>query len=134
MALTDQQIANIIFNETRSLSGEPIAAARKNIAHSIINAQAKSGKRPKTGPTVAHVPKQEGETYSACVAAVTAARDDRAQNIDPTSGATHFNFRKNNWKGDFYGPTLQTQVGPLNNSYPSADLPASNIYANTYGN
>jgi hypothetical protein len=133
MALTDDQIANIIFNETRSLSGEKIAEARQNVAHSIINAQAKSGKRPLTGPTVAHVPKQESDAYDACVAAVKAARDAIAKNIDPTSGATNFNFRKNNWKGDFYGLPIQTQVGPLDNSYPTADLPASNIYANTYG-
>ena len=133
MALTDDQIANIIFNETRSLSGEQSDEGRKNIAHSIINAQAKSGNRPKTSPTVAHVPKQEIKTYTACVAGVKAARDDRAKNIDPTRGATNFNFRKNSWRGDFYGLQIQTQVGPLNNSYPTADLPASNIYANTYG-
>lgn len=133
MPLTDDQVANIIFNETRSLSGEQIAEARKNIAHSIINAQSKAGTRPKTGPTVAHVPKQESETHTACVAAVTAARADRTKNLDPTNGATNFNFRKNNWKGDFYGLPIHTQIGPLDNSYPTADLPASNIYGNTYG-
>jgi hypothetical protein len=133
MALTDKQIANIIFNETRSLSGDNISTARKNIAHSLINAQQKSGKRPKTGPTVAHVPKQENEIYTACTDAVTAAREERTKNLDPTAGATNFNFRKNNWCGDFYGLKIKTQVGPLNNSYPTDDLPASNIYANTYG-
>ncbi len=133
MSLTDTQIANIIFNETRSLSGDTIQDARKNIAHSIINAQAQVGARPRTGPTVAHVPKQESAIYDDCVSAVTAARTDRAAKLDPTSGATNFNFRKNNWRGDFFGLPILTQVGPLNNSYPSADLPASNIYANTYG-
>ena len=132
MALTDQQIANIIFNETRSLSGDGIAEARKNIAHSIINAQASIGQRPQTGPTVAHVPKQEAEIYVACTEAVTIARAERAKNIDPTKGPTNFNFRKNNWQGDFYVLKIQTQVGPLDNSYPTADLPASNVYANTY--
>jgi|GEM_PF-3815274 len=133
MALTDKEIANIIFNETRSLSGEGIDEARKNIAHSIINAQESIGRRPKTGPTIAHVPDQESDTYSACAEAVTAAREERAKRLDPTGGATNFNFRKNNWRGDFYGLKLQTQVGPLDNSYPTTDLPASNIYANTYG-
>lgn len=133
MALTDAQIANIIFNETRSLSGENIAEARKNIAHSILNAQAAAGKRPKTGPTVAHVPDQESDIYSACVSATAAAREDRAKSADPTGGATNFNFRKNNSRADFYGLAIRTQVGPLDNSYPTADLPASNIYANTYG-
>jgi hypothetical protein len=133
MALTDDQMANIVFNETRSLSGEKIAEARKNVAHSIINAQAVVGTRPKTGPTVAHVPKQESDIYAACVTAVADAREDRKNKLDPTSGATNFNFRKNDWKGDFYGLPIKTQVGPLDNSYPTTDLPASNIYANTYG-
>lgn len=133
MAITDQEIANVVFNETRSLSGKDIAEARKNIAHSIINAQATTMRRPKTGPTVAHVPKQESGIHAACVAAVAAARDDRAKNIDPTTGATNFNFRKNNSRGDFFGLRIRTQVGPLDNSYPTADLPASNIHANTYG-
>ena len=132
MALTDQQVASIIFNETRSLSGDDIAQVRKSIAYSIINAQASTGCRPETGPTVAHVPKQETEIYTACTEAVTAAHAERAKGADPTRGATNFNFRKNNWRGDFYGLKIQTQVGPLDNSYPTADLPASNIYANTY--
>lgn len=134
MALTDTQIANIVFNETRSLSGDGISDARKNVAHSIINAQSGNGKRPKTGPIVVHVPKQENDIYEACKSAVDAARDDRKKNLDPTKGATNFNFRKNDWRGDFYGLKIHTQVGPLNNSYPTPDLPASNIYANTYGN
>jgi hypothetical protein len=133
MALTDKEIANVVFNETRSLSGENIEQARKNVAHSIINAQAASGARPKTGPTVAHVPKQESDVYDACTAAVAAAREDRSKKLDPTGGATNFNFRKNDWRGDFFGLKISTQIGPLDNSYPTADLPASNIYANTYG-
>lgn len=133
MALTDTQIANIVFNETRSLSGDQIADARKNVAHSIINAQARSGARPKTGPIVVHVPKQESGVYEACKDAVNAAREDRKKNLDTTSGATNFNFRKNDWRGDFFGLKIHTQVGPLTNSYPTPDLPASNIYANTYG-
>jgi hypothetical protein len=40
MALTDAPIANVVFNETRSLSGDGIVEARKNIVHSIINAKA----------------------------------------------------------------------------------------------
>ncbi len=133
MALTDQQMANIIFNETRSLSGEGIAEARKNIAHSIINALANSRSRPKTGPSTAHVPKQESAIMEACVAAVAAAKAERLQKLEPTQGATNFNFRKNNLRGEFYGLPIRTQIGPLNNSYPTDALPASNIYANTYG-
>lgn len=133
MALTDSEIANIIFNETRSLSGDGIDEARKFIAHSIINAQVSTGKRPKTGPTVAHVPPQENDVCTLCQTAVFVAREDRKSAVDPTNGATNFNFRKNNWQGDFYGFKIRTQKGPFANSYPSVDLPASNIYANTYG-
>lgn len=133
MSLTDEQIANIIFNETRSLSGEKIAEARKNIAHTILNALASSDRRPKTAPAEAHVPKQESDTYTHCIAAVAAARKEDANKIDPTHGATNFNFRKNDWRGDFYGLKIKTQLGPLKNSYPTDNLPASNIYANTYG-
>jgi hypothetical protein len=132
-ALTDQQMANIVFNETRSLSGDAISDARKNIAHTLINAQLKPGRRPETGPTVAHIPKQESDAYQACVAAVAAAREERKNQIDPTKGATNFNFRKNNSVGDFFGFHVRTQIGPLDNSYPTKALPAANIYANTYG-
>jgi hypothetical protein len=86
MSLTDEQIANIIFNETRSLSGEKIAEARKNIAHTILNALALSDKRPKTAPAEAHVPKQESETYQHCTAAVAAAKKEAVNKIDPTHG------------------------------------------------
>lgn len=134
MSLTDGQIANIVFNETRSLSGSGIQEARINIVHSIINALANVRQRPRTGPTVAHVPQQESAVYDDCVAAVTSARANRQANIDPTSGATNFNFRRNNLRGDFFGLAIKTQVGPLDNSYPTTALPATNIYANTYGN
>jgi hypothetical protein len=132
MALTDEQIANIIFNETRSLSGALIAEARTNVAHAIINGQKLKG-RPKSGPTKATVPDVEKQTYADCKVAIKTARANGAKSVDPTNGATNFNFRKNNWTGDFYALPIKTQVGPLNNSYPTTDLPATNIYANTYG-
>jgi hypothetical protein len=52
--------------------------------------------------------------------------------FDPTNGATHFNFRKNDRRGDFFGNRIKTQTDPFNNSFPSKDLPTSDIYANTY--
>jgi hypothetical protein len=131
VALTDEQIANIIFNETRSLSGDKIAEARLNIAHAIMNGE-KLSSRPATGPTSAQVPKVEEGAYGQCKSTVAQAKLNVSKGEDPTSGATHFNFRKNNWRGDFFGKKIQTQVGPLNNSYPTADLPKSGIYANTY--
>jgi hypothetical protein len=64
--------------------------------------------------------------------AVSIARQDQANGSDPTGGAVHFNFRPNNSTGPFQGHALKTQCGPLNNSFPTADLPATGIFANTY--
>jgi hypothetical protein len=131
MALTDTEIAAIIFNETRSLSGASISEARINIAHVVVNGE-KLSSRPITGPTTAKVPDVEKPIYESCVSAVSAMRLNVSAGTDPTNGATHFNFRKNDWRGDFFGKKIQTQIGPLNNSYPTDALPASGIYANTY--
>jgi hypothetical protein len=131
--LSDSQIANIIFNETRSLSGATIQRARTNIAHTIINADSAGGSRPRTAPAVASVPSTEAAVHARCVHAVQLARQEKLQGIDPTNGARNFNFRANASRADFYNLPLQTQVGPLNNSFPTRDLPASGIYANPYG-
>jgi len=83
-------------------------------------------------PTVDDVPTAEQPVYDACLTAVSAARAARKKGQDPTQGGKNFNFRKDNSTGPFQGHVLQTQVGPLDNSYPTDDLPASGIYANTY--
>lgn len=129
--LSDQQIANVIFNETRSLSGTDINTARINVAHAIINGL-QLARPPVAAPSSARVPDVEKAVYANCVQAVASARANILSGTDPTDGATHFNFRKNDWRGDFQGHAIKTQVGPLANSYPSKDLPASGIYANTY--
>lgn len=134
MPLTDAQIANVIFNETRSLDGPRIQEARINIAHAIANANTGTGRRPATAPTTAHVPPAEAAIYAQCMQAVSQMRQQRTSGIDPTNGATHFNFRRNASRAAFYSFPIQTQVGPLTNGYPTTDLPATNIYANTYGN
>ncbi len=129
--MTDEQIAAVIFNETRSLSGDNISSARTNIAHAIYNAE-QTGRRDKAAPTTAKVPAVEKLTYEACKTAVNEMRTNVRNKVDPTDGATNFNFRKNNWRGDFYKKKIKTQIGPLFNSYPTTDLPATGIYANTY--
>ena len=134
MPLTDAQIANVIFNETRSLSGADIQRARTNIAHTIINADNSSHARPRTGSTAASLPPAERATYAQCLQAVQSAREERSRGVDPTNGARNFNFRANQSRSRFFNLPLQTQVGPLNNTYPTRDLPATGIYANTYGN
>jgi hypothetical protein len=130
--MTNDEIAAVIFNETRSLSGENIFQARVNIAHAILNGES-SGKRDKAAPTTAKVPEVEKVVYDNCLSAVSTMRVNAENKIDPTDGATNFNFRKNTWEGDFYGKKIKTHLGPFNNSYPSKDLPATGIYANTYG-
>jgi hypothetical protein len=132
MALSDTEIQNIVFNETRSLSGAGIAAARTNIAHAVINGD-EHPPRPASAPaTVGPIPAPEQATYANCLGAVTAARAARRAGNDPTTGGKHFNFRANNNTGPFQGHALRTQVGPLDNSFPTADLPAHGIFANTY--
>ena len=131
MALVDSQIANIVFNETRSLSGAQITDARVNVAHAIMNANV-NGSMPVMASKMARVPRVELSAFSSCVAAVQTARNNVKEGTDPTSGATNFNFRKNASRADFFGLKLMTSVGPLDNSYQTEELPKSGIYANTY--
>ena len=135
-----KEVGNIIFNETRSLSGEGIQEARLNIAHAIFNADTKYGKNrsryAKTAPsTVGEIPKSEQAAYEASQLAAKSAYLQRTSNcdVDPTQGATNFNFRNSSSRKPFFGLKIRTQVGPLNNSYPTTHLNASGVYANTYG-
>jgi hypothetical protein len=130
--LSDEQITNIVFNETRSLSGPNIDEARINIAHAIINAASSKHKFPVMAPSTASPDSGEASIYNSCVAAISKARSNVMSRSDPTGGAQHFNFRKNKSNADFQGHKIKTSVGPLNNSYPTAELPKSGIYANTY--
>lgn len=132
MALTDTEIQNIVFNETRSLSGPTIAQARENIANAVINGDNHPPRPPSAPTTVGPIPPAEQNTYDSCLVAVTNARQDQAAGHDPTSGAIHFNFRPNNSRDPFQGHVLKTQCGPLDNSYPTDDLPATGVYSNTY--
>lgn len=131
--LTTTQIANIIFNETQSLSGPGIEQARINIALTLLNAESQGKARPMTAPDSATVPPVEKAIYADCLKAAQQAVADRKKGADPTKGATHFNFRSNSSPNPFFGFPLRTQMGPLRNSYPTPALPASGVYANTYG-
>lgn len=131
--LSNPQIANIIFNETRSFSGPNIADARRNIAHAIINGDNALGdNRLATARATANVPPNEASTYSACSDAVDSARAEREWG-DPINGAMHFNFRNTDSTNPFYNLLIQTHVGPLNNSYTGGGLNATGVWANTYG-
>ncbi len=129
--MTNEEIAAVVFNETRSLSGLNIEEARVDVAHAVYNGSLLPN-RPISGGTTARVPSQEQNIYNACLSAVLTMRANVSRNVDPTGGAPYFNFRKNDWRGNFFGKAIQTQVGPLNNSYPTTALPSAGIYANTY--
>ncbi|MDD5929805.1 MAG: hypothetical protein PUC37_08380 [Spirochaetales bacterium] len=87
--LTAKELAAILFNETRSLSGEKIKQARKEVAHSIINADKKWKEKrstyAKTAAKEAKVPEVESYIYEACLeAAIEAVKEDE-EGIDPTN-------------------------------------------------
>ena len=134
--ITVKQVGNIVFNETRSLSGPHIDQARYNVARVVINgavdATLHNRKRPQSAPLTATVPTTEMKTYDASQdAAALAASDYKDGKVDPTNGAKNFNFRSNDSKKDFQGHEIQTQIGPLDNSYPTNDL-GKTVYANSY--
>jgi RHS repeat-associated protein len=137
ITLSTTEIGNIIFNETRSLSGENIQTARENIAHAIINAEERWGENRNryagTAPTRVDARAQQADStqYESSQQAARSAVAIHATS-DPTNGAVFFNFRSNDSRSDFQNAEIQTQVGPLANSYPTSDVPATGIYANTY--
>jgi hypothetical protein len=132
--LSDRQVANIVFNETRSLSGEKIAQARLYVANAVMNGDRELGdKRPITASTDATVPSSERPAYEAAQGAVALARAQRSVGYDPTAGSVNFNLRPNASTGPFFGHQMTTQSGPLANSFPTKGLPSTGIYVNTYG-
>lgn len=135
--LSETEVANIIYNETRSLSGSGINEARYNTAQAIYNGdEARGDNRPLTAPTTppsGGIPSNEASTYQSCLNAAMRAQDDRMNGIDPTNGAMNFNFRNSDSRSPFFGMPISTQVGPLNNSYTGGGLNSSGVYSNTYG-
>ena len=134
--LSDREVANVLFNETRSFSADvdpaQLTEGRENVAHAIMNGDRRemaSGiPRPMAAPTVANVPPQEQARYDACLDAV---RQARAADMDPTNAAVHFNFRNNNSQAPFMGFPVQTSNGPVLNGYAGGGLGA-HVWINTY--
>jgi hypothetical protein len=136
--ISEVEVANVVYNETRSFSGTDVDYARYTIAQAIFNgAEAEESgrikRRPKAAPSTAKVPATEAKIYQSCLDAAMNAQNDRVQATDPTRGSIFFNFRGNSSMANRYGLPVQTHVGPLNNSYPTTVLPSSGNYANTYG-
>jgi hypothetical protein len=139
--LTVEQLGNIAFNETRSLSGENIQEARENIVHVVINGLKKFGndeeRQKQAGTASSNVTevakKADNQQYNDSQTVAINAVFQHALGNDPTKGAEHFNLR-NEWQtGDFRKSAQTTRVGPFNNSYPiEGVLRASGIYVSTY--
>ena len=136
--LTDEHKVRIIFNETRSLSGPALQTGREYLAHAITNGDETWGperaRHAGSAPTIipGGAPKVEMDAYQSAMAAVAAAKAQRAKGLDPTNGALNFNFRTPTQSGSFEARTIKTHLGPFNNSYPTKRLPAKGVYSNTY--
>ncbi|MBI3014627.1 MAG: RHS domain-containing protein [Candidatus Tectomicrobia bacterium] len=144
---TQEELANIIYNETGSLSGKGIYDARvvigyiaenryipgkidRGIAPPQLSAEAETALRNKVPSIVA--------AYSQAKQAAATALCSK----DTTGGAKGFVIKGNPSRPARYGlyPVLQ-QFGPFNNSYPTAgnprvpvgqQLPASGVYINIF--
>jgi len=116
--LTEEQIANIVFNESRSFSGPTIDEARTAIAHAIINGDESRGRgRPSTASASATVPDVERGQYQSAATAVQLAVAQRSVGFDPTGGAMNFNFRNPGETGQFFKLNPVMTIGPFNNSF-----------------
>lgn len=134
-ALSDKDIAAIIFNETRSFSGPDVQRAREHLAHAIMNADetwgTDRGRDAKSAPTSANPPKVELPTYQSSIDAVASARAQRLKGVDPTSGALNFRFTTTPTREPFVNRSLKAQL-PVHNSYTMGDVPSASAYVNVY--
>lgn len=134
--LKDDQVTNIVFNELRSIDGDGVEEALRDVANAVINGDNESfdegHPRPDTAKDTAKVPDVEADRYQDSKSATDAARKDHKNGTDPTKGAVHFNLRNGKSRKDFQGHKIRTQRGPFTNSFPTPELKGKNIYVNTY--
>lgn len=124
-SLSVEQVGNIVFNETRSLSGPGIDAARRDTASTIMNADETWGPlRPqfaRTAPSSlpSNLSPLEQRMLTSIREIVAQVRALRSSGIDPTHGATSFNLRAYpSAKPPWWGPTLRLRAihGPFANT------------------
>jgi len=133
--LSVTQVTNIVVNETQSLHGSDVTLsdAHQSVAHAIINGDnAKGDNRPITASDKVSAATQQTQSYKDTKADVQCACQEAAKGVDPTNGSQNFNLRPNDSTKPFQGADIQTQSGPMTNSYPTKDLPKTGIYVNTY--
>jgi RHS repeat-associated protein len=134
--LSQTQLTNVVFNETKSLRGDRVDWARRDAAHVIANGDADPGPRGRPVHAVDTATSEEtrSQVYRDTARAVRRTMAERSLGFDPTFGARHFNIRPGDGTGPWRGLPMVTHEGPLNNSYTKGDVPASSgIYLNTYG-
>jgi len=129
---TQEQLTNIVYNETASLSGSGIDAARIDLAYVLqnrSNAGDDSGVAPDTltNPAQAAINNGVPAALAAYISAqAAAARVINCPSNDPTGGARGFNLRGNDSTANRHGNPnnpLLVQLGPFNNSYPTIGNP-----------
>lgn len=137
--LSDDQIANIIFNETRSFSGEQLDEARLAMANAIVNADEIYGESRmsirRTAPD--SITQQISQGEQAILnhiqnTLIPKVREERRNGIDRSNGHLPFGFRDiKNFSGGYKmmmdmarsidGVIPVESFGPFNNSHPDAD-------------
>ena len=145
--LTDDEIASIIFNESRSLSGSEIDLAREAIAHAVMNGDERFGiSRPDTaGKSVnlTSISNAEATILNHIKTVIVPnVKLQRSQGFDAAGGNNYFNFRdatdlkfpngeidvrtqEKRFKNGFLQP-VYTSFGPFYNSFPN---PADGLYS-----
>jgi len=126
-------VGNIVFNETRALSGDNLDTARNWIARAIINGNERLGiNRPLTAPAmVRNVQPAERAALNSCQQAAQNAFDWG----DFTGvGAEHFNNRPRlNWNA-FQRHSTVAVFGPFDTGFPTPSCQAggAGCYVNIY--
>ena len=138
--LTVHDVGLIVFQEMKShadsdRANESLSSAREKVAHAVINADNKYGRKRErlagTAPAVEPTARewQNPHNRAAHDSSIEAARNAYLRLDDPTHGATHFRFRPTPDRSNFTfqggtreGLPLKTQSGPFVNSFLKGDV------------
>ncbi len=135
---TPDELANIIFNETESLSGADAQAARVAVGLIALNRERPGRTDPGIAPATLSNRANRALTNKVpnVVAALADSRAAASQAMcmsDTTSGAQGFVLKGNATKPKRYGKySVIQQFGPLDNSAPTSSLPSTGVYMNTF--
>ena len=141
--VTTTGLRNIIFNESRSLSGNSERRVRRFMAHTILNGDEKYGEnRPSTASDKLGniIDPSELKLLEEIEGIIKQVYFERSEGIDSVGGAMHFNFRDLNFlkvynkdlMSPMHGRDVKYSIGPLKNSYPTKELGSAGIYFTVY--